>query len=185
MVKIGIDPSINNTGICVWETDKDINKYYMIPSKMTKKMSLFNHNSINILPYTKREVKGLEYSEKEQFKFDNIYDICKLIGNILDLFNPEEIYMEGVSYGSVGSAALVDLCFLNAAIRSEIVRRNLKYTIVSPTSLKKFACANGQAEKNVIIDAWKRLDKNIKDVKDIKIDDLADSFFLAHYEQTS
>ena len=55
--------------------------------------------------------------------------------------------------------------------------------IVSPTSVKKFAVANGQAEKDIMIDAWKRLDKNISDVKDIKIDDLADAYFLAHYEK--
>lgn len=181
MIKIGIDPSINNTGICVWDTENDINAYYMIPSKMTKKMSSFTHNNIHLLPYNKGDFKGLEYSQKEDCKFNNIYQICSKIGTILDLFNPGEVYMEGVSYGSTGSAALVDLCFLNAVIRYELKCRSLKYTIISPTSLKKFACANGQAEKDIMIDAWKRMDKNIKDIKDIKVDDLADSFFLAHY----
>jgi hypothetical protein len=90
--------------------------------------------------------------------------------------------MEGVSYGSVGSAALVDLAFLNASIRMVLKMKGIKFEIVSPTSLKKFACSNGQAEKDVIIDAWKRLDRNVSDVKDIKIDDLADSYFLAHYK---
>ena len=89
--------------------------------------------------------------------------------------------MEGVSYGSIGSAALVDLCFLNSAIRMVLKKQNIDFQIVSPTSLKKFACANGQADKDVMIDAWKRLDPNIKDIKDIKVDDLADSYFLAHY----
>ena len=75
MIKIGIDPSINCTGICVWDTDRDIHCYYMIPSKVTKKMSTFQHNFVHILPYIKQDIKNLDYSEKEKLKFDNIYNI--------------------------------------------------------------------------------------------------------------
>ena len=183
MIKIGIDPSINCTGICVWDTERNIHSYYMVPSKVTKKMQQFEHNFVRIVPYSKQDTKNLEYSDKERYKFDNIYNIGKIVGIVLDTFNPAQVYMEGVSYGSVGSAALVDLSFLNAVLRYELKKRGLLFTIVSPTSVKKFACANGQAEKDIIIDAWKRLDKNIADVKDIKIDDLADSYFLAHYKE--
>ena len=182
MIKIGIDPSLNCTGVCIWDINRNINSYYMIPSKVTKKMSMFTHERICILPYNRIDTKNLEYTEKERCKFDNIYNIGKSIGGILDTFNPTEVFMEGISYGSLGSAALIDLAFLNAVIRAELKRRNIKFNIISPTSLKKFACANGQAEKSVIIDAWKRLDTNIMNVKDIKVDDLADSFFLAHYK---
>ena len=45
---------------------------------------------------------------------------------------------------------------------------------------KKIATGNGGADKDLMIDAWKRLDKSICDVDSIKIDDLADAFFLAH-----
>lgn len=179
---IGIDPSINCTGICVWDTKYDKSIYYMIPSKVTKKVSGFAHKYINIKPYFKEDFKGLEYSDKETIKFNNIYKISQTVGDILDIHKPLHVFMEGVSYGSIGSAALVDLCFLNACIRMELKKRDIQFTIVSPTSLKKFACSNGQVEKDVIIDAWRRLDKNINDVKDIKIDDLADSYFLAHYQ---
>ena len=182
MIKIGIDPSINCTGVCVWDTEHNTHCYYMIPSKVTKKMGSFKHNFVHILPYNKQDSKGLEYSDKERCKFDNIYNISSKVGYILDLFKPESVYMEGISYGSVGSAALVDLAFLNAAIRMELKFRNIKFEIIPPTSLKKFACANGQAEKDIMIDAWKRMDKNIKDIKDIKVDDLADSYFLVHYK---
>jgi hypothetical protein len=33
-----------------------------------------------------------------------------------------------------------------------------------------------------MIASWKKLDKNISDITEIKLDDLADSFFLAHYK---
>lgn len=186
MINIGIDPSINSTGVCVWNGIE--NYYYIITSKMTKKMCDFKHEYITYLPYTKLDSKNMEYSEKENVKFTNILNICTHIYNIISTqLSAEigaekiEVYMEGVSYGSIGSAALVDLCFLNSAIRMTLRNLNVKFTIVSPTSLKKFACANGQADKIVMIDAWKRLDKNISNIRDIKIDDLADSYFLSRY----
>lgn len=150
---------------------------------MTKKMELFENERVKLLPYEKADVKDCRYTVKEQHKFDNLHSICKKIGWILDVFNPEIVKMEGVSYGSVGSAALVDLAMLNGMLRLEIGRRGIPFEIVSPTELKKFACANGQAEKDVMIDAWKRLDPYISMIKDLKVDDLADAYFLAHYSQ--
>lgn len=181
MIKIGIDPSINCTGICVWDTDRDTHCYYMIPSKVTKKMQLFQHDHIHLIPYPKVVPSINDYSVKEYVKFHNIYEICNRISNIVDLFQPSVVHIEGISYGSVGSAALVDLAFLNASIRMVLKMKGIKFEIISPTSLKKFACANGQAEKDIMIDAWKRMDPNISNIKDIKVDDLADSYFLAHY----
>lgn len=180
---IGIDPSINCTGVCVWDDKWDKHMYFMIPSKCTKKMNQFEHNRIRILQYDKLDTKGLEYSDKESIKFDNIYSIIKKISLILDLFAPDEVIMEGVSYGSMGSAAIVDLCFLNSAMRMLLKQRNIKFRVVAPTELKKFACSNGGADKNVMIDAWKRLEPDMMEVKDIKVDDLADSYFLAHYKK--
>ena len=178
-MRVGIDPSINNTGVCV--TDGVNSYYYIISSKLTKKMKEFKHDYITYIPYDKEDTKNDEYSIKEYKKFSNIVRICDKLGEILKLYNIDNVCMEGVSYGSIGSAALVDLSFLNSAIRMTLMKMGVKFTIVSPTSLKKFACANGQADKDIIIDAWKRLDKNIKDVDGIKIDDLADSFFLSRY----
>ena len=176
---MGVDPSINSTGVCVNAGGE--HKYYIISSKLTKKMKSFDNQYVKILNYDKADGKGLEYSEKEGCKFNNIYNICMMLEQVVKEHNPDMIVMEGVSYGSVGSAALVDLSFLNSAIRMMLKMNNVEFKIVSPTSLKKFACANGQAEKDIIIDAWKRLDPNIKNINEIKIDDLADSYFLSHY----
>jgi Holliday junction resolvasome RuvABC endonuclease subunit len=185
MIRIGIDPSINSTGICIWDTKTNKTHYYLIPSKMTKVMKDFESNKITIIPYTKLDPKGLDYSSKENIKFDNIYNISLIIKDILKKYKDNEIdiYMEGVSYGSVGSAALVDLSFLNASIRMILKELEINFNIISPTQVKKFACANGQAEKDIIIDAWKRLDRDIINIKGIKIDDLADSYFLSHYQE--
>lgn len=184
-IKIGIDPSINCTGICVWNVKENKHTYFMIPSKMTKKMKEFNNPWIKLLPYEKAQVDTSDYSTKEYVKFNNIYNICMHVVDIIDSLNTDnhtiKVYMEGVSYGSIGSAALIDLSFLNATIRMVLKMKEIEFVIVSPTSVKKFACANGQAEKDIMIDAWKRLDKNISDINAIKVDDLADAYFLSHY----
>ena len=60
------------------------------------------------------------------------------------------------------------------------IRYGLRMVIVSPTSLKTRATGNGGAEKKEMIWAWKQCDKNIANVTEIKIDDLADAFFLSN-----
>lgn len=178
MTIIGVDPSINSTGVCI-KNDNNA-KYYNIVSKMTKKMQQFESPYIKILRYNKSEIKDLDYTGKEIAKTNNIYNICQIIGSIMDIHKPDKLIMEGVSYSSNGS--VVDLAGLNYCIRLLAKDRNINIEIVSPTSVKKFATGNGQAEKDIMIDAWKRLDKNISNVNDIKIDDLADSYFLASFK---
>lgn len=173
---MGIDPSINSTGICIYNGKKYI--YYNIVGSMTKKMAAFTHKNLNIISYEKLKDKKTEYFEKEQQKSINIFNICKIIEGLIKKYKPACIAMEGVSYGSVGSAALVDLSGLNFAIRMMIMKYNINMVIIPPTTVKKAAVANGQADKQIMVDAWKRLDKNIADITEIKIDDLADSYFI-------
>jgi hypothetical protein len=46
------------------------------------------------------------------------------------------------------------------------------------------ATGNGGATKDEMVWAWKKCDYNIKDINDIKVDDLADAFFLSKYDDT-
>lgn len=186
---LGVDQSINCTGICLHtiETNQSGKKpveyhsyqYWLIPSskKCTKKMMAFKNPWITIEPYTKHE--GEDYVSKEIAKTSNIYDICDIIEKIIQVEKPDILSMEGISYGSAGSASLVDLAGLNYCIRMMAIRRGLMINIVSPTQLKKEATGNGGAEKEEMVWAWKQCDLNIAKVSDIKIDDLADAFFLS------
>lgn len=190
MITIGIDPSLNSTGVCVNVDGKC--KYYIITSKMTKKMSAFKNEYIQYLPYDKQDTnkKLNEYADVEYNKAQNIYNICERIRAIIkanvewhaeDNLNNCEIFMEGVSYGSIGSAALVDLSGLNFAIRNVLLALGVKFTIVSPSQNKKFATGNGAADKELMIYSWLKVEKHLKDITEIKIDDLADAYFLSNY----
>lgn len=181
MTIIGIDPSINSTGVCVNEDGKYT--YYIICSKMTKKMEQFSNPYIRLISYDKTNYQDLEYSEKEFAKTRNACSICYHLSQIVDKHKPDKVYMEGVSYGSVGSAALVDLAGLNFMIRHMLFVKCVEFQIVSPTSNKKSFTGNGQADKDVMVDSWKRMDKNIYNIKEIKLDDLADAFALSCYRE--
>lgn len=179
MTIIGIDPSMNCTGVCVSIEDNNI--YYMYPTKTTKKMKEFKHEYINIIPIDK-EHAGIEYSDKERDKTINIYNICTSIEDVIIKYKPDKILIEGMAYNATGTVA--DLGGLNYCLRMLAIKHDIPFIVISPTSVKKFAVGNGSAEKDVIIDAWKRIDTNIKDIeKGIKIDDLADSYFIAHYSE--
>lgn len=178
---MGIDPSINCTGICVYDTDNNTHKYYMIVGSLTKKMQKFSNENVTILNYNKQTSEG-DYSNKEYIKTLNFNNICNHIDDIIEVYNPDIIQMEGISYGSRGSSALSDLAGLNFFIRSTILKNDIPFNIIAPTGVKKFAVGNGGVEKDVIIASWKKLDKNISNIDDIKLDDLADSYFIAHYQ---
>lgn len=184
MVIIGIDPSINCTGVCVYNSLMQTHIYYMIVSKCTKKMKAFANDNVHIIEYGKRESNKGEYQYKEFNKSQNIHNICDIIRDIIQLYEPDLIQIEGISYGSHGSSALADLAGLNFAIRMTILNEDIQFNILAPTSVKKFAVGNGGAEKDVMIASWKKLDNNISNIIDIKVDDLADSFFIAHYTES-
>ena len=175
---IGIDPSINSTGICVNKNNKNV--YYNIVSKHTKKLEKFNSKYINILFYEKNTDKSLNYNEKEVEKAKNILYICNFIKKIIKKHKPTIVIMEGLSYGSNGQ--LGDLGGLNFSIRMVLLEMGVKFVIVPPTTWKKQQLGIAGAEKDIIVKAWKNIDKNMANIDEIKLDDLADSYFLAHFD---
>lgn len=180
---MGIDPSINCTGICIRSESEYI--YIIIPSKLTKKMSQIQCKNLYIKPYKKLDTKDLEYMDKEVNKVENMFNICNIIEQAILEYGVTSVYMEGISYGSVGSAALSDLAGLNFMIRYMLKKNNISFHIVSPTSLKKFAVANGGADKDLMVYAWQNAEPSLKVVKNIKVDDLADAYFLSNYDQNN
>jgi hypothetical protein len=75
MVVMGIDPSINCTGVCVYDDVNKTHYYYMIVAKMTKKMQQFDNEYVKIVSYNKQEYSKDDYITKE-FKKSMI---CKII----------------------------------------------------------------------------------------------------------
>lgn len=187
MTVVGLDLSINSTGICVYDTDTRQSVYYIVGSKFTKKALNYQHNRLILIPYEKTTVDSkLEYSVKERLKTYNIYNIVSAIKQVLLSYDVDAVAIEGISFGSTGSAALIDLSGLNYMVRMACMESNIPYVfIVSPTQNKKFASGNGSAEKDVMISAWNKMDKTMADIADyVKVDDIADAYFLARYAES-
>lgn len=179
---MGIDPSINCTGVCICGVE-DNPIYILIPSKCTKKMKSFKHDRISVIDYNKLETKNLEYEIKESVKAHNIYRIVTCLENAIKQYNVDHVVMEGVAYNATGS--VVDLAGLNYAIRMMLIRNNVNFTIITPNTVKKFAVANGGADKELMIYAWQQLEPELKNIKEFKVDDLADAYFMAQWGRTN
>ena len=188
MISIGLDLSISSTGVCIYDTIHHTSIYYILCHKMTKKAASYlleDHADIpDITPilYVKKNVdKNDEYFNKEYVKTRTVYDIVEALRVIIKKHHPDLATIEGVSLGSRGS--VIDLAGLNYAVRMMLLQEGVEHIyIVSPTQNKKFATANGSAEKDLMISAWYKCEPSAKMIPDfIKVDDIADAYFLSRY----
>lgn len=83
------------------------------------------------------------------------------------------VYIEGLSYGSVGLAK-AQMSAVHYVIRLLLLEKGIKYKVIEPTVLKKFVTGKGQCKKNLIL---------LKVFKkwgiEFDSDDLADAYSLA------
>jgi len=132
MILCGIDPSYSSTGIVIYDDKKDKYKYYGF-SKKKKKMK-------NIINY--------DYTEDrfEQYKF-----ILDNVEKILKDNKVEKAYIEGYSFGSTGDA-LIKLFGYCEQLRMLLIKLDIEYTEIPPTTIKKFATGYGgkSSDKNIM-----------------------------------
>lgn len=188
-IKVGLDLSINSTGICINTGDKQV--FYIITNKTTQKgWKLFesmDNPPCHVIVYDKEEFKGLSYQAKESIKTNNYLKIANHIIQILknhDSIDDKIIcYIEGVSFGTTGSSALMDLVGLNFVVRTRLMECGYPFLIVSPTDNKKVAVGNGQATKDLMVYSFVMLHPEMGDFDKVtKIDDVADAYFLSTWD---
>ena len=193
---VGIDPSLNSTGICMlfYEEDKLVkDMYYIIkPNKLTKKELVVKDSLINF-DYVLYEKIDLDmYKDNnlfsEYWKTINMISIVNKIKEcIYDNIQGRTSYIlyivqEGISYGSsIRTKSVFDLAGLNYMIRKEFINKeDIRFFISPPTHIKKFATGIGNCKKEQIIELFKMIQPNLS--KNIpKVDDIADAYFMAKY----
>ena len=193
---VGIDPSLNSTGICIlfYEEDKLIkDMYYIIkPNKLTKKEQSIQDTLINF-DYVLYEKIDLDlYKDNnlfsEYWKTINMINIVNKIKEcIYDNIQGRQNYVlyivqEGISYGSsIRTKSVFDLAGLNYMIRKEFINReDIRFFISPPTHIKKFATGIGNCKKEMIIEMFKMIHPELS--KSLpKVDDIADAYFMAKY----
>lgn len=188
-VFIGIDPSINSTGMTI-RTDTGFCRFFIIKGdKLTKKeknAQLNNYEIFEYCLYQKENVKDTNNAhERELAKSHNLSTIADTIYNIIEellqqfrktsTIDSVTICMEGISYGSIHSAAVMDLAGLNYLIRDRLHHHTVVGTLLvtPPAEIKKFFTGNGGANKQLMVTAFSG---SFPDLLLPKIDDIADSY---------
>ena len=193
-VFIGIDPSINSTGMTI-RTDTGFCRFFIIKGdKLTKKEKNAQSNNSEIFEYCiyqKENVKDTNNAhERELAKSHNLSTIADTIYNIIEellqqfrktsTIDSVTICMEGISYGSIHSAAVMDLAGLNYLIRDRLHHHTVVGTLLvtPPAEVKRFYTGSGNANKQLMISTFKG---SFPDFDLPKIDDVCDSEGMAKY----
>lgn len=193
-VFIGIDPSINSTGMTI-RTDTGFCRFFIIKGdKLTKKEKNAQSANFEIFEYClyqKENVKDTNNAhERELAKAHNLSTIADTIYNIIEellqqlrktgTIDSVTICMEGISYGSIHSAAVMDLAGLNYLIRDRLHHHTVVGTLLvtTPAEVKRFYTGSGNANKQLMISTFKG---SFPDFDLPKIDDVCDSEGMAKY----
>ena len=190
-VFVGIDPSINSTGLTILKSFNNQlvdQKFFIIkPDKLTKKESKIDITNFKYLLYPKVDIsmfKGDNHNA-EYYKTINMIKIAELIYNtIVDNTLQDDditISMEGISYGSsIRTKSIFDLAGLNYLIRNLIIKNgHMKLLICPPQEIKKFASGKGNSLKDILINSFLILYPEYEIIP--KLDDLVDSYYMAKY----
>ena len=194
MITIGIDPSLNSTGVCILRYNENDNivddKFFIIkPNKLTKReITAQNENdNFNYVLYSKTDLS--EYKDinilQEYHKTQNLLNIADCVyDTVCNNVNDEHdilIVQEGISYGSsLRTKSIFDLAGLNYLLRNKFMRdERFTLYICTPSSIKKYASGNGNCKKDVMIKLFEQAYDNKMTIP--KIDDIADAYFMARY----
>jgi bacterioferritin (cytochrome b1) len=143
---VGIDISLNSTGISILRNDEII----LFNFTTTKKSYIWikrtlEHIDFEFINYTHQDIDN--YSEKEIMKlreFDKVSDVIfnKVFGNI-DKTQNTYIAIEGYNYGLQNTSSIIDIVTLSTLIRKKLLEGipNLEQILIlSPKSIKSKVC---------------------------------------------
>ena len=193
---VGIDPSLNSTGLCLqfYEDNKMVkDRYYIIKTnKLTKREQTAQETLINFdyVLYNKIDLNMYKDNNLfyEYWKTVNMISIVKKIKEcIYDNIQGRKQYklyivQEGISYGSSArTKSVFDLAGLNYMIRNEFIEKeNIAFFIAPPTHIKKFATGIGNCKKELIIELFKSVEPKLAE-KLPKVDDIADAYYMSKF----
>lgn len=121
---IGIDPSLNASGIAVLKYTRDFEPEFV-------------HKQLIKCKSKMGDVGRLIY-------------IIDCIGDIINNYVDPHIAIEGLSFGARGKGML-QLAGLNYGIQMFLSRKYLKHVLIPPTVMKKFVTGKGNSPKDIVM----------------------------------
>ena len=195
---VGIDPSINSTGITIARYENDVEveiKFYIIKNgKLTKRESAANDSIDNFeyIIYNKIDLTQFK-DDNHVFEYYKTKNMVEVVNTIYDLILNEvkkysaivNVVIEGISYGSsIRTKSIFDLAGLNYMIRYKLITGDIQYlnlSIATPSNIKKYATGKGNANKESIMTIFKYIFPEMQNIP--KLDDIADSYFMAMFSR--
>lgn len=193
MIYIGIDPSINSTGVVIRKIDDQKNlvfeKFFIIkPNKLTKNEQKFQDSTecFEYIIYNKIDLKNIKY-DNHRYEYEKTLNISRIVNCLSSLLyryvltsETTIVSMEGISYGSsTKTSALCDLAGLNYLIRLMIINLDIdvRLNICTPAEVKKYASGMGNCTKDILSHMFLKIHPEFNEIK--KVDDLADAYFMS------
>ena len=105
--------------------------------------------------------------------YQRVLDIFEQLKYTTSVIRLEKVYVEGLAYMSA-SPTLFERCGLLYLIVCHLLKENAKYSIIPPTTLKKWHTTDGHADKKMMMRVVK-----CKYGIDFKDDNLCDAYCLA------
>ena len=118
---VGIDPSMNSTGLIILNKSSEIVLQETISSKS---------------------------KESDELRIKYIGD--EIVYNIQKFNTISNVCIEGISYGSSGRG-VAQQAALNFYIRILLINYDIQYVVCPPTTLKKFVTGKGQCKKDLMM----------------------------------
>ena len=178
MILIGIDLSINSTGVCIlqqenkeWKlkeiyslTRSDDSGEKIISKKSQPYQTLDILDEVNLDFMDKRKPPTI-YHEREKAKQITYEEIVGKITNFIDSRiknKTEKIYtaMEGISFGSSGNS-LIDISMTTGILRKYLMEISEDFFVFSPGTVKKVLGNKGNAKKWELYDTLIETDNPI------------------------
>lgn len=147
---LGIDPSLNGTGIVLLNSGGQIIYQKAIILNKTKKTTIKGFSRINLI-------------------LSIIKEVIKENQNLIKL-----VIIEGYSFGSNRSRSVFDLGELGGIIKYFLYEKEISFVEVPPKFLKKYVTGNGNADKLMMIDSVKKRYK-----ENFDNDNICDAYALA------
>jgi len=177
---IGIDPSLNCTGICV--RYKDYEKFYVVTSHKEKRFitDCENHN-INYI-YCEIPKKSHNSSTDALNETRRIIYISKqisaVVGSEIALNRVCDclVRMEGCALRALGKVE--SLFALQHIIRERLIELGVNIEIRTPSNNKKLFTGKGNANKELMVSTFLQEHKELTDITAKFLDDIADAYSL-------
>jgi hypothetical protein len=194
-MKIGIDYSLSSPGVCVNTSEgefryEDCSFYFLTGTK--KYDNTFKDNDVRYVG------TGHKLYTSEPERYNNIADwAIDIIKSHIKEYQIKEklfywpgnptIQIEDYSYGSTGRVFHIaeNLGLLKYKLKMEC---DWDYTLLPPSVIKKFATDKGNANKELMLEAFEKdTGVNLEVLFDTKskspISDVADAYFICKYQE--